>query len=111
MVYWILANDSDTIFDDKDEILEYLSDELSCEVDDRFEDWLEENYTPFEVWDKCRGSRDGAYELYYDCEDSVRDDVWNEISETVDDCFEVLGVEFVCMEDDDEDELMPPEEE
>jgi len=111
MVYWILADDSDTRFDDKDEILEFLSEDISNEADDRFEGWLEDNYTAYDVWEKCRDSRDGAYDLYYECEDETRNDVWDEISETVDECFEILGTEFICMEDDDDDELMPPEEE
>ena len=56
------------------------------------------------MWNEGRRDSD---QIFYDCEDCIWNDQYISYKEGED--FEILGVEFICMQDDDEDELMAEE--
>ena len=76
MVYWILADDSDTRFDSVDELADWFEDSIAEQADYIFGDWLEDHYDAMDIWRKWRDGEDSS-DLFYECESKCRDDFYD----------------------------------
>lgn len=110
MVYWIPAKDSENHLNDESDISCYLNDEINEAVNECFYDWLDKNYEAHDIWDLWSRGR-CMNDLWDECYEELYDEEFANLDSQPDSVSTLFGVDFICMVDDDEDELMPEEEE